>query len=138
MSAVVEAAMGWVGTPYVHQGATRGAGCDCLGLVRGVWAELRGTSPEEVPNYTPDWGELGGQELLLDAARRRLAPAALPRAGDVLLFRMRARSVAKHLGIDCGGGRFVHAYRGHGVIVSPLSEPWARRIAARFVLPDQN
>ena len=33
---VAEARM-WIGTPYVHQASALGAGCDCLGLVRGVW-----------------------------------------------------------------------------------------------------
>ena len=58
--------------------------------------------------------------------------------GDVLLFRMRDGAVAKHIGIQSEVGpraRFVHAYTGHGVIESPLSAPWARRIVARFTLP---
>ncbi len=58
--------------------------------------------------------------------------------GDVLLFRMRAGSVAKHLGIAAGGGAqasFIHAYTGHGVVESPLTMPWQRRIVARFHFP---
>ncbi len=27
----------WLGTPYRHQGRRKGVGCDCLGLVLGVW-----------------------------------------------------------------------------------------------------
>lgn len=27
----------WIGTPYRHQASLKGVGCDCLGLVRGVW-----------------------------------------------------------------------------------------------------
>ena len=41
------------------------------------------------------------------------------RAGDVLLFRMRAGAVAKHLGILADAGeapRFIHAYNAHGVV----------------------
>ena len=37
---VLEAATGWIGTPYRHQASQKGVGCDCLGLVRGVWREL--------------------------------------------------------------------------------------------------
>ncbi|HMM10451.1 MAG TPA: peptidase, partial [Paracoccus solventivorans] len=51
----VEIARGWIGTPYVHQGSVKGAGADCLGLIRGVWRELYGTEPEAPPPYTPDW-----------------------------------------------------------------------------------
>ena len=36
---IVTEARRWIGTPYRHQAATRGAGTDCLGLIRGVWRE---------------------------------------------------------------------------------------------------
>lgn len=132
-------ARGWIGTPYVHQGSVKGAGADCLGLIRGVWRELYGTEPEAPPPYTPDWGEIGGgdQGPLLAAALRNLAVAeAEASPGEVLLFRMRAGAVAKHLGILTGGGdSFIHAYERHGVVESPLSAPWRARIVARFRWP---
>lgn len=134
---VVLAARDWIGTPYLHQGAARGIGCDCLGLLRGLWRELHGAEPEQVPAYTPDWSEPQGQEHLLQAALRHMPPATGTLApGDVLLFRMRAGGVAKHLGLVSATGAapaFIHAYSGHGVVESPLSAPWARRIAARFL-----
>jgi cell wall-associated NlpC family hydrolase len=39
---VVALARTWLGTPYHHQASLRGAGADCLGLLRGVYAELYG------------------------------------------------------------------------------------------------
>lgn len=136
----VAAARRWIGTPYVHQASVRGAGADCLGLIRGVWRELYGAEPAAPPPYTPDWGEPSREELLWQAARRHLWEVRLdaPAPGDVLLFRMREGSVAKHLGIQAAVGpaaSFIHAYSGHGVVESPLSAPWARRIVARFRLP---
>lgn len=137
MNAIVSAARGWIGTPYLHQAATRGAGCDCLGLVRGVWREVLGAEPAKVPPYTSDWDEAEGAEVLWQAAAAHLVPKA-PDAmapGDVILFRMRPGAVAKHLGIVSAIGsatRFIHAYSGHGVVESPLSAPWARRIVAVF------
>ncbi|MGQ0565951.1 MAG: NlpC/P60 family protein [Gemmobacter sp.] len=136
---VVAEARAWIGTPYVHQASVPGAGTDCLGLLRGVWRAVIGGEPEFVPAYTPDWGEGGGREVLLAAARRWLVPSAAACPGDVLLFRMRDGSIAKHLGIQSAtgaGAAFVHAYTGHGVVESPLSEPWARRVAARFAFPE--
>jgi NlpC/P60 family putative phage cell wall peptidase len=137
---IVVEARSWVGTPYQHQCSTRGAGTDCLGLVRGVWRAVLGPEPETVPPYTDDWAEPAGQEVLLSAALRCLRPKALDAAapGDVLLFRMTDRAIAKHLGIqsDLNPARFIHAYTGHGVIECPLSQPWDRRIVARFAYPE--
>jgi NlpC/P60 family putative phage cell wall peptidase len=138
---VVAVARSWIGTPYVHQAAAKGAGTDCLGLLRGVWREVLGAEPEAVPAYTADWAEPSGTEVLFEAAMRWLLPKNLSDAqpGDVLLFRMRDRGIAKHLGIQsrCGTSpRFIHAYSGHHVVESSLTEPWARRIAARFAFPE--
>ena len=88
---IVAAARSWLGTPYRHQASRKGAGCDCLGLVRGVWRELVGPEPARLPPYTPDWAEALGQETLLHAARRHLreVPVGEARDGDVLVFRDR-------------------------------------------------
>ncbi|MDO6799153.1 peptidase [Shimia thalassica] len=140
MNEVVTLARRWIGTPYVHQAACMGAGCDCLGLIRGIWSELLGHEPEHVPAYSMDWSEPQGDERLWRAARRWLIPSPLQEelAGQVLLFRMRDRAVAKHLGIAANMGAnasFIHAYSGHAVIESPLSTAWRRRIVARFKFP---
>ena len=137
---VVAAARSWIGTPYVHQSAVKDAGCDCLGLLRGIWRELHGREPESVPAYTMDWSEPQGEERLWAAAARHLRPKPVTQdaPGDVLLFRMRQGAVAKHLGVQALTGTspsFVHAYAGRGVVESPLSRPWARRIVARFEFP---
>lgn len=136
----VEIAREWIGTPYRHQGSAWGAGTDCLGLIRGVWRALYGAEPEAVPPYTPDWAEPAGDEVLLEAASRLLVPARGEAPGDVLVFRMRASGVAKHLGVAGWVGQaptFIHAYSGHAVMESPLSAPWQRRIAARFQFPKE-
>ena len=137
---VVEAARGWIGTGYVHQASAKGAGSDCLGLLRGVWREVYGAEPDAVPAYSMDWSEPQGEERLWAAACRHLEakPDGEEAPGDVLLFRMRHGAVAKHLGILSADGpapRFIHAYSGHGVVESPLSAPWRRRIVARFSFP---
>lgn len=138
---VVQAARGWLGTPYVHQMAVKGAGCDCLGLVRGVWREVLGEEPALPPAYTMDWSEASGDERLWQAAEAHLTSKSRDRfeSGDVVLFRMRQRSVAKHLGIigrDDHSPSFMHAYNRYGVVESPLTRPWARRIVAAFEFPE--
>lgn len=142
MSALVAAARGWLGTPYVHQAACKGAGCDCLGLLLGLWREFHGDLPAPVPAYTGDWSETSGEERLLQAARRHMVEKVLGDGaeGDILIFRMRAGAVAKHVGLQTQAGarpRFLHAYSGRGVTEGALTPPWARRVVARFTFPER-
>ncbi|WP_227267853.1 C40 family peptidase [Roseobacter weihaiensis] len=141
-NAIVIEARRWIGTPYIHQSSVFGAGADCLGLLRGIWRTVYGDEPEAVPAYSMDWSEPQGEERLWAAALRHLTPKPLAAEApaDVLLFRMRQGSVAKHLGVVSGVGkaaRFIHAYSKYGVIESPLSLPWRRRIVARFSFPEE-
>ena len=138
---IVVEARSWIGTPYVHQASVKGAGTDCLGLLRGVWRAVLGREPMLVPAYTPDWDEAAASEVLMSAAEQclRRKPLSAAALGDVLLFRMRDEFVAKHLGIQSGVGAeaaFIHAYSRHAVVESPLSVPWARRVVARFAFPE--
>ena len=134
---VVAAARVWLGTPYVHQATVLGAGCDCLGLARGIWRELHGAEPEAPPPYTRDWGEAGGAEVLAEAARRFLLeiPIGAAEPGALFLFRMARNAPAKHCGIRSETG-LIHAYEGAGVIEEPWSPIWARKAAFAFHYPE--
>ena len=152
---IVRAARSWLGTPYHDQASVKGVGCDCLGLIRGVWREVVGPEPMPVPPYSRDWGEAGPHEVLAEAARAAMIEidVADARTGDVVLFRMRQEAIAKHAGVltsgsrgarshhsgrpprSAGPHRFIHAYERTGVIEEPLTEPWHRRIAFAFRFP---
>ena len=135
---IVASARRWIGTPYRHQGGFRGVGCDCLGLVRGVWAEVTGSAAQDPGAYAPDWAERGGCDRLLIAARRHCGdpiPLSEARAGDILLFRWRQGVSAKHAGILSDPDHFIHAYEPAGVIESALVPSWQRRIAAVHRIP---
>ncbi|MFL5163197.1 MAG: peptidase P60, partial [Microvirga sp.] len=43
---ILAEARSWIGTPYRHQASLKGIGCDCLGLLRGVWRGVMGREPE--------------------------------------------------------------------------------------------
>lgn len=133
-AAIVAEARRWLGTPYRHQASMIGAGCDCLGLVRGVWRAFHGDEPEAPPPYTPDWAD-GDQEHLRDALRRNLREVAHPWPGDVLLFRMRAGAPMKHAAILAADDRFIHAYWGRAVVESRFAPFWRARFAAAFSFP---
>jgi NlpC/P60 family putative phage cell wall peptidase len=134
---IVTEARAWIGTPYRHQASLKGVGCDCLGLVRGVWRATCGDEPEAVPVYSRDWAEAAGCETLALAAGRHLTevPCAQVRPGDVLLFRWRPGLVAKHAAIAVATDRMVHAHDGAAVAEIALAPWWRRRLAFAFRFP---
>jgi NlpC/P60 family putative phage cell wall peptidase len=136
-AAIVMEARSWIGTRYRHQGSLKGVGCDCLGLVRGVWRNCIGDEPELPPPYAPDWAEAHGEETLARAAMRHLVKVESDHigAGDVLLFRWREGFVAKHAAIASGEGTMIHAHDGAAVCEVALSPWWRRRLAYAFRFP---
>jgi NlpC/P60 family putative phage cell wall peptidase len=151
-SSIVAEARSWIGTPYRHQASLKGIGCDCLGLVRGVWRAAVGEEPERAPPYARDWAEASGDEAFARAARTHLIeiePAqVLP--GDVVLFRYAPRYPAKHAAIvtapfsfgdDLAGkpvpifpdhALMVHAHDGARVAEVAIAPWWRRRLAYAF------
>lgn len=136
-SDIVAAALDWVGTPYQHQASRKGAGTDCLGLLRGVWRELLGSEPCIVPPYSPDWRDTGPADRLLEEVRACMVEIAPGRAntGDVLLFRMALGAPTKHCALITEPRHIIHAYWGRSVCVTRLVPWWERRIAAAFAFP---
>jgi NlpC/P60 family putative phage cell wall peptidase len=138
-ASVVREALAWVGTPYRHQATRKGVGCDCLGLVRGVWRSLYDFDLEPPGTYSVDWAEAGGEEKLLAGARRHFHEKSLSdvQAGDLLVFRWRPHLPAKHAGILVAEHCFVHAYQGGGAVtISTLVPQWRKRIAAVLAFPE--
>jgi len=134
--AIVDEALGWIGTPYRHQASLKGVGCDCLGLVRGVWRAVAGPEPWRLPTYSREWGEAGDGTALGEGLARFLVPRPLDAGvpGDVLLFRWRHDAPAKHLGLLVAPERLVHAHAGAAVARVGLG-PWRRRLAGVFSFP---
>jgi NlpC/P60 family putative phage cell wall peptidase len=138
-AAVVAAARAWIGTPHAHGASLRGAGADCVGLVRGVWRDLGGIEPEPTPAYGA--ARASRDEQLWAAARRwlRERPAGEAGPGDVALLRLRREGPAEHVGVlavdPAGRPSLIHAYSRHGVVESPLGEAWLARLVAAFAFP---
>lgn len=125
---VIWHALRWLGTPWAPRQACRGAGADCVGLVRGVWRELTGGTVA-VPGWRDDWPVSAGDPLL--AALRHYArpvPVTAARPGHIALFRRDRRAV--HLGILFGDGQFIEAATGRSVRIGSGRGPsscWALR-----------
>jgi NlpC/P60 family putative phage cell wall peptidase len=127
----------WLGTPYHHQASLRGVGTDCVGLVRGIWRELHGGEAQALPAYTRDWAEGSGRETLLEAARRHLVEIApfAAQPGDVLVFRWRRNTLAKHCAILSKPAAMIHALEGAPVSEIAFTPWWRRHLAAAFAFP---
>lgn len=137
---VVAYARDWIGTPYRHQASCKGAGTDCLGLIRGLYRELYGCEPEAPPPYNALWAETSlnaGQEMMFRAAGRHLLEIRLAdaRLGDVLLFRMRRGQPIKHAAIQSTDTHMIHAYARHCVAETSIGPWWRSRLAAAFRFP---
>ena len=136
-AAIVAEARSWIGTRYRHQASLKDVGCDCLGLVRGVWRNCFGDEPEAPPPYAPDWAEAHGEETLAQAAMRHLVKIEFGEIGacDILLFRWREGFVAKHVAVASGEGTMIHAHDGAAVCEVALTPWWRRRLAYAFRFP---
>lgn len=136
---IVEAARKWIGTPYVHQASAKGAGCDCLGLLRGVWRDLFGDEPESAPPYSADWSEASGREDMYGGFKRHFTeidPTSVA-PGDIALFRMLPWGPAKHCAIVArrfGRLTLIHSRANTKVTEEPLTDSWWRRLAFAFRL----
>lgn len=130
---VIEISRSWIGTPYHHQESLKGEGCDCLGLLRGVWRELYGDeNPEPVPSYSPSWGDHRVDDPLMVVARKYFTEQREPRKGDILLFRMRPGIAVKHCSIFTGEGTMIHAYSNHQVREDTYSDWWKKKQVGVF------
>ena len=141
---IVEAARGWVGTRFGHQGRRKAngqdKGCvDCLGLLIGVAAEcgLMRDGVVLAAQDVRDYGHFPDQARLRMALEKHLQPQnkQAMQIGDVLLLRVDA--MAQHVGVvgDYTGGGFslIHAYApARGVVEHRLDEQWRARIEAVY------
>ncbi|MBX9456118.1 MAG: peptidase P60 [Rhizobium sp.] len=132
--AIVDIARSWTGTPYHNLASVRGAGCDCVGLLRGIWREAYGTEAPALPVYSANWRARGGNEGLLDAAARHLDPRSIDERGPglVLIFRIRPGLAARHCGVMTDARRMVHAHSGRAVHEVDLGDFWNGRVSGVF------
>lgn len=137
---VVMIARTWLGTPYRHQASVKGAGADCLGVLRGVYRELYASDdPETPPKYKPDWYDRRKDDLLLHKAQEYLEQRDSigdTKPGDVLVFRMKPGMAAKHCGILTTDGRMVHALSGKDVEEVTVNHVYWNRCVGAFKFPE--
>ena len=129
-------ARAWLGTPWHHQAALKGVGCDCAGLVRGVGSSL---GLMAAGDDAPAWRQFAGytrepepRRMLkaLDLFMDRRPRGEQPQRGDVLI--MRFDRAPQHLAI-LAGETIIHADGAVGRVVEHrLSPDWRARVVAAW------
>jgi cell wall-associated NlpC family hydrolase len=115
-AAVVETALGALGTPY-QWGGTNANGFDCSGLIQYAYGQY-GVA---LPRVSRDQLRMG-RAVSLDTHALR--------PGDVLGFSREAGGEASHVGLYVGEGRFIHS-SSTGVRVSNIEVSyWQRHLVA--------
>ena len=141
---VVAEAREWLGTRWHHQGAMKGVGTDCMGLVRGVSARLGLMSPDimqtEAALPFAGYGRTPFEGRLESACAIFFTPitAAEARPGDMVLLAF--DTVPHHVGLlgdyPAGGFSLIHAYMpSRKVIESRLDEVWQKRVVSYWRIP---
>lgn len=122
--AIVDEAMSWVGTPYLHMGNVKGkdGGVDCAMIVVETYKKL-GHAPADLDPrpYPMQWFLHRDEERFLEWFKRLAKTRVkVPQVGDIVVFRF-GRTVS-HAGIIVADDVMVHAYREAGeVIVENIS-----------------
>lgn len=137
-TAIIREARALLGVKFHHQGRSREAGVDCLGMLVLV-AQACGLSFEGqavTAHDRTDYGHHPDTAFLAASLRRFLQPVQDMRPGDVGLFLIDKRP--QHLGVITDypvAGEFglIHAYAPlRKVVEHRLDEQWKERLAGLF------
>ncbi len=116
---VVYYAKGYLGTPYVYGGNTKG-GIDCSGLIHNAFRQQGVRVPRTVHELRKK-----GKRISVDRAKK----------GDIVFFRTSKKRRLTHAGIvvSTKGGvpQFIHASTSKGVMVSSLDSSYWKKVYAQ-------
>jgi cell wall-associated NlpC family hydrolase len=102
----------WYGTPYKYGGASR-QGIDCSAFVRELCAEVYGARLQRTSAAQfEETDYISSTDLLKE--------------GDLVFFKIRSRNIS-HVGLYLGEGKFVHASRSKGIVISNLNDTYWNR-----------
>lgn len=138
---IIALARRWIGTPFHHQAAVCGVGCDCLGLVRGVWADMGHRGPRLSLTYDPHWCYRTGPNRMIMGLGEHLTQIDVADAahGDVIATSLRLGGPAQHVGfLTTDGPRrgFIHAHCDFGVTEVAFDPMWSRLQHDAFRFPN--
>ena len=131
---ILAVARTWIGTRYHHQAAVKGAGCDCIGFIIGLYREVTGLDTGPIPPYSLTWSEASRKDILIDMMSTHLdrIPITKAKPADLIVFRFKPIYVAKHAAVLSGPNTMIHTRERFSVDEVHLSPWWEKRITAAF------
>lgn len=131
MTAHIDYAREWLGTPFHVRGAVRGVGVDCCYVVFDALARAGVISPISMPPYQLDNVSDPGATaypMLLSSVREPWAFTSSDdiQAGDVLIFRFDGR--VRHISIATGPNQHIHTSYRYGVIETEMTRFYTERL----------
>lgn len=113
----IAAARAWVGTPWHHEAAVKGAGVDCAHLILEVFVAVELIERFKPKHYNPDFMLHRGEEQFMAQVLAYAREVERPEPGDVILFRQ--GRVYSHGGIVTQAEplEIVHAFAPAGCVI---------------------
>ena len=107
---IIQEAITWLKTPWHHAACVKGAGVDCVGLLRGVYnaVGLIRMSDAEMPDYPQDIMLHRNEETVLDVLSSYAQEITAPLPGDVVVWKF--GRIFSHAGIVIEWPRVIHAH----------------------------
>ena len=135
---IVDEARQWIGTPWKHAQASKGVGCDCIGLVGGVAAAV-GVTDDWITTASmmfKGYGRLPVARVIHEGCARWMVPVTgAVQLGDILVMAFEAE--AQHFAIVSAlSPRYIiHAYaQARRVAENRIDETWQRRTLSAWRL----
>jgi NlpC/P60 family putative phage cell wall peptidase len=133
---VVDVARSWIGTPYHHNASLKQVGCDCFGLIRGIYEDITGVKIYPSSEYSPSWlRDKNNKYKLKENLDSMGEQSFVCSPGDILIFGIEDFYV--HCGIFAGE-TFIHCYEDvNKVVEMSYIDKWKRlhRATYRFTWP---
>ena len=116
---VIKEALEWERTPYHHLGRVKGAGCDCLTFLAGVFENCKLLPRIEVPHYAMQWHLNQKAELYKEGLLKYTKQIDGPRRAAIALWKV--GHTFSHGAIIIEWPMVIHSFIRSGVVMCDVS-----------------
>lgn len=111
---IIAEARTWVGTPYHHMGAVKGAGVDCAQLLNMIYSEVGLIERVDYGEYSQDWMLHRSEEKYLRVIMNHAKKVDHPLPGDVVLWKI--GRCFSHAAVVVTWPEIIHSYKAEGCV----------------------